>query len=171
MDVFLIYLDWIKNLQTSTLVFDIAQFFPLFNYQLLSLILDKAGFNSKISSFFSDYLISKKTQYLGNNFVFSLFNVNIGIGQNSTLFPILSALYILLIFHIFKKRSKKFNIPVLFLFFVTIDFSFHKKNILKKQIVFLFITIISFCLYSNILDLSLNMENLKFFIFQISQYF
>ena len=71
---------------------------------------------------------------MGNNFVFSLFNVNIGIGQNSTLFPILSALYILLIFHIFKKRSKNFNIPVLFLFFyynrllISQEKSFEKTN-------------------------------------------
>ena len=47
-DVFLTHLicsGWVKNIQTSTLVFDIAQFFPLLNHQLLSLILEKAGFN------------------------------------------------------------------------------------------------------------------------------
>jgi len=60
----LIYLGWIKNLQMSTLTFDITQFFPLLHYQLLLLILDKVGFDSKVSSFFSNYLIGRKIQYL-----------------------------------------------------------------------------------------------------------
>ena len=65
-NVFLTYLaysKWVKNLQTSTLTFDIAQFFPSINHQLLLLILNKASFDSKVSSFFSNYLISRKTQY------------------------------------------------------------------------------------------------------------
>jgi len=45
----------------STLAFDITQFFPSLNYQLLSMILNKAGFDSQISSFFSDYLINRQT--------------------------------------------------------------------------------------------------------------
>jgi len=61
---YLIYSEWIKNFQTSTLVFDTAQFFPSLNYQLLSVILDKASFKSKILTFFSNYLIGRKTQYL-----------------------------------------------------------------------------------------------------------
>ena len=42
--IYFIYTGWVKNLSTSTLAFDIAQFFPSLNYCLLSLILDKAGF-------------------------------------------------------------------------------------------------------------------------------
>jgi len=38
-----IHSGWVKNLITSTLAFDITQFFPSLNYQLLPLILDKAG--------------------------------------------------------------------------------------------------------------------------------
>jgi len=41
----IIYSEWVKNLVTSTLAFNIAQFFPSLNYQLLSLILDKTGLN------------------------------------------------------------------------------------------------------------------------------
>ena len=41
----------------STLVFDITQFFPLLNYQLLSKNLSKVGFDFQISNFFSSYLI------------------------------------------------------------------------------------------------------------------
>jgi len=62
----------------NILAFDIAQFFPLLNHQLLPIILDKAGFNSKILSFFSNYLISRKTQYIWNSFTFSFFYVDIG---------------------------------------------------------------------------------------------
>jgi len=48
----------------GVLTFDIAQFFPLFNYQLLSLILDKMRFDIKISTFFSNYLIDRRIQYI-----------------------------------------------------------------------------------------------------------
>jgi len=39
--IHLIQLDWVKNLTTSILAFNIAQFFPSLNHQLLPLILDK----------------------------------------------------------------------------------------------------------------------------------
>jgi len=39
----IIHSEWAKNLTTSTLAFNIVQFFPFLNHQLLSLILDKAG--------------------------------------------------------------------------------------------------------------------------------
>ena len=83
----LICSGWVKNLQTSILVFKIAQFFPLLNRQLPFLILDKAGFNPKFSSFFSDYLVGRNIQYLWNNFVFPFFNIDVGVGQDSTLSP------------------------------------------------------------------------------------
>jgi len=51
-------------------------------------------------------------------FICHFFNVNIGVGQGFTLSSILSALYLSLIFHIFKKRAKNLKIPVLFLSFV-----------------------------------------------------
>ena len=40
---------WIKELHTSTLVFDIAQFFSSLNYHLIPLILTKASFDNRIS--------------------------------------------------------------------------------------------------------------------------
>jgi len=52
------------NLQISMLAFDIVQLFSSLNHQLLSNILNKTGFDPRISCFFSDYLISRKTQYL-----------------------------------------------------------------------------------------------------------
>ena len=50
----------------STFIFDIAQFFPFLNHQLLLKITSKAGFDSQIFYFFSDYLINRQTQYMWN---------------------------------------------------------------------------------------------------------
>ena len=75
MGTFLTYIiqsGWVKNIQTSTLTFDIAQFFPSLNHLLLPLILDKMGFNPKVSKFFSDYLISRKIQYISSHFLLVL---------------------------------------------------------------------------------------------------
>jgi len=69
---------------------------------MLSLILRKAGFDSKVSYFFSDYLVSRKIQFLYNNFISLFFNVDIDVGQVSAF---LFALYISPIFHIFEKKS------------------------------------------------------------------
>jgi len=44
--------EWIKNMSTSTLAFDITQFFPSLNHHLLLSILGKAGFKSRIVNFF-----------------------------------------------------------------------------------------------------------------------
>ena len=115
---YLIYSCWSKGLLTSTLAFDIIQFLPLLNHQLLLLIWDKVGFDPRIYFFFSNYLIGRKTQYLWNNFVSPLFNINIGVRQDSALSPILSTLYISPIFHIFNKRAKNSSIFISFLSFV-----------------------------------------------------
>jgi len=83
-------------------------------------ILNKASFNSRILSFFSNYLIDRKTQYIWNNFVLPFFREDVNVRQEYTLSPILSALYIAPIFHIFEKRSKNLlqNMAVSFLSFV-----------------------------------------------------
>ena len=60
----LIQVEWIKGLHTSTLALDIAQFFSSLNYQLLPIILNKVGFDIRISQFFSSYLINRQTQYM-----------------------------------------------------------------------------------------------------------
>ena len=46
-------------------------------------MLDKARFNSKISTFFSNYLINKKTQYIWRNFVSSTFRADMDIVGNT----------------------------------------------------------------------------------------
>ena len=57
-------------------------------------------------------------QYHWNNFSSSFFNVDIGIEQVSALSPILSAVYISLVFHILKKHLKHLKIPVSILSFI-----------------------------------------------------
>jgi len=99
----LIHAEWVKNCSTSILVFDITQFFPSLNYQLLLSILNKANFDPRVSHFFRNYLVGRKTKYFWNNFSSPYFDVNIGVRQGSVLSPILSALYLSLIFYVFEK--------------------------------------------------------------------
>jgi len=103
---------------TSTLAFDIAQFFLSLNHCLLSHILEKARFASKVEYFFLNYLVSRKTQYYWNNFYSSFFNVDVGVGQGSVLSLILSALYLAPILHILENHLRILKIPVSILFFV-----------------------------------------------------
>ena len=116
--IHIIQSGWTKGKTTSTLVFDISQFFPSLNYRLLTLILDKAGLNPKSTAFFANYLVRRKTNYLWNDFSLLLFNVNVGVGQGSALFPILLSLYLSLFLYILENRLKNLNIPVSFLSFV-----------------------------------------------------
>jgi len=113
----LIHSGWVKNLQTSILVFNIAQFFPSLNHQLLSLILDKAWFNQKFSSFFSDYLVGRNIQYLWNNFVFPFFNIDVSVGQDSTLSPIF-LLSISCLFFTFLKKEQKIEKSQFYFFYL-----------------------------------------------------
>ena len=80
--------------------------------------MDKAGFDSKVSLFFPNYLVGRKTHYLWNSFIFPSLNADVGVGQGSVLSSILSALFISPIFHIFDKRAKNLKIPISFLWFV-----------------------------------------------------
>ena len=124
----------------STLAFDIIQFFPLLNHQLLPLIMDKAGFNSRISLFFSNYLINRKTQYMWKKFVSSFFNANVGVRQGSALSPVLSTFYIILIFHIFEKRLKNLfhNSSIPFLSFVSNSLFILQEKSFEKSNAFFF---------------------------------
>ena len=108
----IVCLKWAKNKTTSTLAFDISQFFPSLNYRLLTLILEKAELEPKVTSFFASYLIKRTTCYLWNDFQSPLFEVNIGVGQGSALSPILSALYLFPFLYILEKHLNIHNIPV-----------------------------------------------------------
>ena len=58
-----IHLEWVKNRTTSILAFDIAQFFPSLNHYLLTLSLEKVNFDPRVTSFFADFLVQRKTNY------------------------------------------------------------------------------------------------------------
>ena len=83
----------------------------MLNHQLLPLILNKAGFDQKVSIFFSNYLVNRKTKYLWKNFSSSLCNVDITVGQELAF----SLIYFFSIFYILEKHLKilKFFISVL----------------------------------------------------------
>ena len=101
-----IWSGWVKNLSTSILAFNIVQFFPLLNHQLLSLIIDKVELNQKVLAFFKNYLVGMKTKYLWNSFQSLFCNIDVSVGQGSALLPILSTLYLSSIFHILEKQLK-----------------------------------------------------------------
>ena len=81
-------------------------------------ILSKAGLESKVTTFFANYLIQRKTNYIWNNLQSPDFEVNVGVGQESALSPILSALYLTLFLHILEKHLKNLKIPISMLSFV-----------------------------------------------------
>jgi len=117
----IIWSGWVKGKTTSTLAFDILQFFPSLNHRLLTLILEKVGLESKVSSFFGNYLVKRKTNYIWNDLHSPVFKVNIGVGQRSALSPILSALYLTPFLYILEKCLKNLKIPISILLFVDDD--------------------------------------------------
>jgi len=108
----------------SILAFNITQFFSSLNYQLLSLILAKAGFDPKVSNFFNNYLVSRKTKYLWNSFSSPFYNVDVGVGQGLALSLILSTLDLSSIFYILENYLKNLKIPISILSFVFLFFFF-----------------------------------------------
>jgi len=145
--------------------FDIAQFFLFLNYHLLPLILNKTEFNQKISTFFSNYLVNRKTKYLWNNFSSPLCDIDVGVGQGLALSPILSVLYP--IFHIFENFLENLNISMSVLSFVDNEFFISQSKLLFIPNVNLF------CSYNIILSLltrfGLVIEHGKTKIFYFSQ--
>jgi len=158
---------WVKNINTSTLAFDIAQFFPFLNYQLLLRIFDKASFDLKVSRFFENYLVEQKTQYVWNFFSSFLFNIDIGVGQESALSPILSALYIFPILYIFEKHLKTLKIPISFLSFI------NNRLLITQNKSFSISNSLLFCSYqivSSLLDrFGLKLEHGKTEVFHFSK--
>ncbi|PPQ94127.1 hypothetical protein CVT25_007912 [Psilocybe cyanescens] len=93
---------WAKGLKTSVIAFDVAQFFPSLNHEVLMAILRKLGFSDNVVKFFFYYLVSRSTQYAWGNFTSDLRQADVGVGQGRALSPVLSALYLTLIMRLFK---------------------------------------------------------------------
>ena len=132
--IHIIWSGWTKNNSTSILAFDISQFFPSLNYWFLTWIICKAGLNTWVVNFFSNYLIDRKTNYLWNSFSSSIFNINVGVGQGSALSPILLALYLSPFLYIWEKHLKNLKIPISIIsfmndsLFISQDKSFEISN-------------------------------------------
>ena len=114
----IVQLGWAKGKSTSFLAFDISQFFLSLNHNLLVHILGKAGFDPKVSTFFANYLVKRRTSYMWNNLSSPMFDVNVRVGQESALSPILSSLYLSPFLYILEKCFENLKIPVSILSFV-----------------------------------------------------
>lgn len=100
----LIYAGWAKNKKTSIVAFDVAQFFPFLNHNMLVKTLNKQGFVPEIGKFFAHYLTDCKTEYLWNNEHLEAFDATVGVGQGSALSPMLSVLYMAPILKLWEKK-------------------------------------------------------------------
>jgi len=89
--------------------------------------MDKVELNQKVLIFFKNYLVGRKTKYLWNDFLSPFCNVDVGVGQESALLPILSALYIFSIFHILEKYLQILKISISIISFVN-DSLFISQN-------------------------------------------
>ena len=96
-----------------------------------------------------DFLVRRKTNYLWNEFFSPTYKVNVGVGQGSTLSPILSTLYLSPLLYILEKHLKNLNITVSLISFVddgliisqnkSIDVSnlqlFYSYNVLSRLLI------------------------------------
>ena len=80
--------------------------------------MNKVGLDCKVSTFFKKYLVRRKTKYLWNDFLSSLYSVDVGVSQGSALSPILSSLYLSSIFYILEKHLKILKIPISIISFI-----------------------------------------------------
>jgi len=101
---------WAKGLKTSVVAFDIAQFFSSLNLSMLTAVLWYSGFADCLVDFFSDYLVGRSTQYVWNSLLSHAYDADVGMGQGSTLSPILSALYIVPLLHLFECQAQALNL-------------------------------------------------------------
>jgi hypothetical protein len=83
---------WRAKLKTSMVAFDLAQFFPSINHDVLFSILDKQGFMPEVVVFFRSYLVDRSTCYAWDDNLLPEFPSSVRVGQGSALSPILSAL-------------------------------------------------------------------------------
>ena len=69
------------------------------NYNIMIRILHKQDFHPTLCTFFADYLVDCQTQFFFNGYLMDPTNFTVGIGQGSTLSPILSGLYVAPVIH------------------------------------------------------------------------
>ncbi|KAF7761106.1 hypothetical protein Agabi119p4_10515 [Agaricus bisporus var. burnettii] len=109
----LICAGWAKGLKTSVIAFDMAQFFPSLNHEVLLRVLSQQGFLASVWNFFASYLVGRQTSYRWNMFESPNFQADVGVGQGSALSPVLSALYFSLVMKVFYQRISHSKCDVL----------------------------------------------------------
>ena len=87
-------MGWQQKKVTSVIAFDLAQYFPSLNHEVLAGLLERFGFPSHVVCFFVSYLRQRTTCYSWNGVFSEIFGFDVGVGQGSALSPILSALYL-----------------------------------------------------------------------------
>ncbi|CAA7270843.1 unnamed protein product [Cyclocybe aegerita] len=111
--IHLVHAGWVKGLQTSTLAFDIAQFFPSINHEMFMAVLRKQGFLPILVDFFASYLVGRSTVYCWNTFQSNLRSADVGVGQGSALSPIISGLFIAPVMKLFYIKAALLNTTLL----------------------------------------------------------
>ncbi len=77
----IVHVGWAKGLKTSVVMFDIVQFFPSLNHNLLVKLFCKQGFAPELICFFVNYLVNQQTCYCWNTFVSDPLQADVGVGQ------------------------------------------------------------------------------------------
>jgi len=163
----IICLGWSRNCLTSTLAFDIAQFFPSLNHHFLTRILHKMELDNWVVNFFGNYLSNRKTSYKWNSFSSQIININVEVGQGSTLSLILSALYLSPFLYILEKCLKNLKIPISIISFVDNGLLISQDKSLNISISRLFC---SYNVVTNLLDkFGLIVEHSKTDVFHFSR--
>jgi hypothetical protein len=109
----LIKAEWVQGLKTSVVAFDIAQFFPSLNHDMLMVVLAWQGFPEHVRKFFASYLVGRGTRYLWNLFLSDRRSADVGMGQGSALSLVLSALYLTPVIKLFESQAAHLNCDVL----------------------------------------------------------
>ena len=160
----IVWSGWAKEKSTSSLVFNISQFFPSLNHKLLVCILEKASLDPRVLSFFVNYLVKRRTSYMWNTFSSPMFDVNIGVGQESVLSPILSSLYLTPFLYILEKHLKNLKIPISILSFVDDGLIIAQNKSFDVSTLNFFVVTMFFLNYLTVSVSLLNIQRLKFFI-------
>src|SRR5262249_40328023 len=109
----LIKAGWAKGLRTSVVAFDIVQFFPSLNHNMMIEILRRQGFAPELVNFFASYLVGRFTAYRWNDFLSDLMAASLGVRQGSAMSPILSALYLAPVMKIFFTCAPNLEVDLL----------------------------------------------------------
>jgi hypothetical protein len=91
----LVRAGWAKGLQMSVIAFNIAQFFPSLNHEVLFDVFSRMGFPAVLCPFLRSYLVGRRTTYKWDSFTSDPFVADVGVGQGSAMSPVLSALYLM----------------------------------------------------------------------------